>query len=453
MQSVTETTTRTATQHNVRAILARPRFRRLLAARLLSQVADGWFQAGLAGSIFFNPERAANALAITAAFAVLLAPYSLLGPFVGVFLDRWSRRTSLAVANLARSALVVPAAICVWFAQYNAVFLVCALLVVALNRFFLAGITASVPHVVDAPRLVTANSFAATAGTVCYAGSLGAAGFTIQALGTEQHHYGVVALVATVGYLAAALIMLASFRPAALGPDDGERPPSTVLRGLRDTVVGMVAGLRHLARRPAAAAVLLTQAGHRLLFGLLTITTLLLYRNHYSDGDAGASIAGLIPVAAAAAVGALAAAVITPTMVRRSGPVRWLVTVTTGVAVLVPLLGLPVIQTLTIVGSFVVSLGAQTTKIITDTTLQLEADDDFRGRVFSVNDTGFNLFFVLGLLIGALVLPPSGISVIAMLGAGLGYAAVALVYGGASRRIARRRPQSATAPEPVPTGS
>jgi len=453
MQSVTESATTTASRHNLRAILARPRFRRLLASRLLSQAADGWFQAGLAGSILFNPEEKTDAFAITAAFAVLLVPYSLLGPFVGVFLDRWSRRTSLAIANTARAALVVPAAVCVWFAQYNVVFLISALLVVMLNRFFLAGVAAAQPHVVDRPRLVTANSFAATAGTVCYSGSLGVAGVAIGLLGTDQHDYAVVSMVGTAGYLVAALIMLASFRPDALGPDDAERPPTTVRRGLRDAVVGMVAGLRHLANRPVAAAVLLTQAGHRLLFGLLTLTTLLLYRNHYSDGDAGASLTGLIPIAAAAAAGALLAAVVTPPMVRRTGPVRWLVVVTAGVAVLVPVLGLPFLPVLTILASFVVSVGAQTTKIITDTTLQLEADDDFRGRVFSVNDTGFNLFFVLGLLVGSLVLPPTGVSVGVLLGAGLGYGLVALVYAAVSRYIARR-PRSAPAPaEPVSTAT
>lgn len=452
MQSSTETAARAATRHNLRAVLARPAFRRLVAARWLSQAADGWFQAGLAGSIFFNPERAANPLEMTAAFAVLLVPYSALGPFVGVFLDRWNRRTSLAVANTARAVFVVPAAACVWSAQYNALFLICALLVVALNRFYLAGVSAAQPHVVDEPRLVTANSFATTVGTVCYSGNLGLAGFAIQALGTEQRHYGAVALAACVGYLVAALIMLGSFRPTALGPVDAERPPVTMLRGLGLTVVGMVAGLRHLVRRPVAAAALLAQAGHRMLFGLLTLTTLLLYRNHYADGDAGASIVGLIPVAGAAAVGSLLAAVVTPPMVRRVGPVRWLVAATAAAGVLIPLLGLPVIAALTVVGSFVVSLAAQTTKIITETTLQIEVDDDYRGRVFSVNDTGFNVFFVLGLLVGALVLPPDGVSAVAILGAGLGYGLVAVGYGAANRRIAQRQRPTPT-PEPVSTGT
>src|SRR6187455_558614 len=102
---------RIAPHHNLRAILARRGFRRLLSVRLLSQLGDGWFQAGLASSVFFNPEQAASPLAITAAFAVLLLPYTVLGPFIGVFLDRWSRRNALYLANLFRAAMVIPAAI------------------------------------------------------------------------------------------------------------------------------------------------------------------------------------------------------------------------------------------------------------------------------------------------------------------------------------------------------
>jgi hypothetical protein len=104
MQSVLAPTPGIAPHHNLRAILARRGFRRLLWVRLLSQVGDGWFQAALAGSVFFNPERAASPLAITSAFAMLLLPYSLVGPFVGVFLDRWSRRALRVPASCGRAA-------------------------------------------------------------------------------------------------------------------------------------------------------------------------------------------------------------------------------------------------------------------------------------------------------------------------------------------------------------
>jgi MFS family permease len=437
MQSVLapDPATRTAPHHNVLAILSRPGFRRLIAVRLLSQLGDGWFQAALAGSVLFNPEHAASPIAITAAFAVLLLPYSLVAPFVGVFLDRWSRRNSLGVANLARAAAVMPAAVSVWYGREDMIFLAAALAVVALNRFFLSGLSAAQPHVVESERLVTANSFATTAGSVVYAGSLSCAGVAIHVIGPGPHHYAAVALVAALCYLASALLTFAWFRPDALGPDDAVRPTGSILTGIRDTTVGMVSGFRHLAHSPVATAVLLTQAAHRALFGVLAITTLLLYRNYYAVENAGASITGLLPVAAAAAAGALLAALITPRMTRRLGAGRWVVVSTAILAVFVPALGLPYLPALTVAAAFVVSVGAQATKIVTDTSLQLEIEDDYRGRVFSINDTGFNLMFVMGLLIGSWALPVNGVSPATMVGIGLGYAVVAIGYGLANRRL------------------
>ena len=61
----------------------------------------------MAGGLLFNPERAADPLAVAGAFAVLFLPYSLLGPFAGALLDRWDRRSVLIAANTARLLLVL----------------------------------------------------------------------------------------------------------------------------------------------------------------------------------------------------------------------------------------------------------------------------------------------------------------------------------------------------------
>jgi len=78
-------------------------FRRLYAARLLGQFGDGVFQASLAGAVLFNPERQAHAGDVAAGFAALLVPYSLVGPFAGVLLDRWRRQRVLVVSNVLRA--------------------------------------------------------------------------------------------------------------------------------------------------------------------------------------------------------------------------------------------------------------------------------------------------------------------------------------------------------------
>ena len=424
---------------NVRAVLRRRGFRRLLVARLMSQLGDGWFQAGLAGSVFFNPDRAATPAAFAAAFAVLLVPYSTLGPFVGVFLDRWSRRNTMVVANTIRAIVVLPVAYLVWRGQEGPPFVLFTLLIIALNRFYLSGLSAAQPHVVEEERLVTANSFATTVGTVLYAGGIGSAGAIFQLTGTNAPSYALVAAAAAVAYLAAALIIRRSFAATDLGPEDTERATGTVLAGLVATGRGMVAGVRHLSRRRAASTILIANAAQRGLYGLLFVTTLLLYRNFYNHGNLRDSMGGLLQVSGAAALGPLVAAVITPPATRRLGGPRWLAVMFGTLAVAVPAFGLPYRPLATITAAFLISLVTQAARIVTDTALQVEIADDYRGRVFSVNDTAISLMYVAGLSVGALVLPIDGHAPLVMALTGVGYAALTVWFVAAHPR--RRRPQ------------
>src|SRR6476619_6437621 len=91
---------------DLRAVVRHRDFRRLFATRLTSQASDGMFQSALASLFFFSPEKQTSAGSVAAAFAVLLLPYSLVGPFAGVLLDRWRRRQVLVWANVLRAGMV-----------------------------------------------------------------------------------------------------------------------------------------------------------------------------------------------------------------------------------------------------------------------------------------------------------------------------------------------------------
>jgi MFS family permease len=80
---------------DLRVVLAGRDFRRLFATRLVSQAGDGIVTAGVGTYVFFNATTFPSPAAGAAAFAVLYLPYSLIGPFAGVFIDRWSRRQIL----------------------------------------------------------------------------------------------------------------------------------------------------------------------------------------------------------------------------------------------------------------------------------------------------------------------------------------------------------------------
>ncbi|GII22292.1 MFS transporter [Planosporangium mesophilum] len=426
---------------NLRAVLAARGFRRLLGVRLVSQISDGWFQAGLAGSVLFNPEKRTDPLEIAIGFAVLLLPYSLIGPYVGVFLDRWSRRSIIVMANALRALLVLPTVAFIWYGtEHAAAFVGLALLVIGLNRFFLAGLSAAIPHVVEDRRLVTANALSGTLGSICFSLGLGTAVILVKtALSATLHGYALLAALAPVGYLASALLARWSFRPDELGPEAGERRRDALAAALVTVAHGMVRGVRHLASRRGAAYAVLAQSAFRALYGVLALAVLLLYRQYFHPSrDLNGSISGLGMVFVAGGAGVLIAAFLTPPVTRRFGGWRWVAALLMATAVVVVAFGLPFRPGLLVIAVVFVNIATQGIKIVVDTALQHECEDAYRGRVFSVNDTLFNLCFVVGLFVAALVLPPDGHSAGVLLVVGIGYAVVAAWYTVTAGRWARR---------------
>ncbi len=414
----------------VRSLLGRPDFRRLFATRLLSQFGDGVFQAALAGTVLFNPQRATDPLEVAAGFAVLLLPWSLIGPFAGVWLDRWSRRSVLQRASVVRAGLVAVVAAVVLGGIDGVPFYVAGLAVVSVNRFVLAALSAALPHTTDA--LVPANALSTTSGTIAAVAGGGAAVLLLPLTGSGDAGYAAIALASALPYLAAAAVA-SGFARGALGPDavvrDGA-PPA------RSIVAGMVAGARHAWARPPAAAALAAIGLHRICFGLLTLMTLLLYRGPFADADGllRGGLAGLGQLVAAIAAGSLLAAVVTPAVVRRAGRVRWTVGLLLCGAGAQLLLGLPFAPPAVLAGGLVLGLVGQGVKICVDATLQETVDDDFRGRVFSVYDTLFNVAFVAAVVAAAVVLPASGRSVPVVLLVSAGYLLAVAAYLGIRRR-------------------
>jgi hypothetical protein len=437
--------------HNVRAVLRQRGFRRLLGVRLASHLGDGWFQAGLAGSVLFNPDKQASPFDIAVGFALLLLPYSLVGPYIGVFLDRWSRRSILFVANMLRAILVVPAALLIFSGSEGLPFLVSAFLIIGLNRFFLAGVSASIPHVVDDRRLVTANSMATTLGSITFAVGLASAVGLIKFLAPTYHSYGGIAAFAMVGYAVSAITARMWFGPADLGPDGP--PRSDLRRALAESGRGMIAGVRHLAERRGAAYALLAQSAQRFLLGILTMSTLLLFRGPFATGDkvtgseVSGSAIGLAAVLAAGGVGALLASMLTPPLARRMGGWRWVTLLLGAEGVAVGVFGPPFEPVLLVVAVLAVNLAGQGVKIVVDTDLQHECDDSFRGRVFSLADTTFNVSIVGGLFAAALVLPEDGRSGLVLLIVAVALAFVALWYALVGGRWAQRVGDDIQAPK------
>jgi MFS family permease len=415
----------------VRELFATPRFRQLLTTRLISQTADGVYQASLAGAVLFNPEHHTSPSKVATGFVVLLLPYSLLGPFAGVLLDRWRRQRVLVYGAATKTVLVLATAtLLVVNGPSGAPFALTALLALAVNRFYLAALSAALPNVVPANRLVLANAISPTAGTVVTIAG-GGIGLGVRGIaGSGDHGNAVVAAVAAVVYLAAAFA-------SATMPRDALGPMTRAGGAMRVAVVAvardLVAGARHAWDRRAVTWALGVIFGQRFLFGIWTMMALLLYRNSFhSHGVLRAGLVGVGQAVTLGGVGLVIGAALTPRVTSRVGKSVWIIGLTASLTISVCAAAATYSMWLLLVAAPAVGIATQGTKVCVDTIVQTEIEDDFRGRLFSIYDTAYNISFVAGAVAAATVLPTSGKSGATLAVMAVAYLLIAIWYAAVS---------------------
>jgi MFS family permease len=437
---------------DLRTVLAERNFRRLFATRLISQSGDGIFTAGLGAYVFFNSTSYPNPGAAAAAFAVLYLPYSLIGPFAGVFIDRWSRRQILVWSALLRAIFVALTAFLVASGSLGLPLYISVLAVLGVNRFFLSSLSAALPHVVSRDTLVMANAVAPTVGTVvAFAGGLAGLGVHF-ATGGGRGGSAATLLVAGGCYLVAGAIG-ATMRRDLLGPPPlakGEQRRG-LLAELAVVVRGLVSGAQHIWQRRPAAAALGAGGSQRAMYGILFLTSILLYRNYFFRASGANSALGHFTlVVTAAAIGYGAAAVITPIATRRVSKAAWITAMLALGGVVTGVLGPTFQQVAFLAISLLLGVVAQGVAICATTILQQEMDDDYRGRAFAFYDMMFNIPFVLGALVAAAIMPEDGKSYLLIAVAAAGYLLAAGAYGLVSRQEVLAGPSAGGS---SPTGS
>lgn len=418
----------------VGGLLRTRRYRRLLGVRFATQWGDGMFQAALGGAVLFNPERQADPVAVAVGLAVLLLPYSLIGPFAGALLDRWDRKRVLMLANLLRAVLVTVVAGTVFAGVAGPPLYVGALAAAGVTRFILAGLSASLPHVVPRAHLVEANVLAVTVGS-CMTALGGATTIGLRVLlGSGDTGSALTTVIAVVGSLLAAALA-AGFRRGVLGPDRIDEHPQALIAVAR----GFADGAKAVIRTPSIAASFFALGGHRLAFGISTLLTLMLYRYGFTDdGLLRAGLPGIVEAVVVAAAGLGTAALVTPWLVRRWGRPRTVQVALVVAAVtqlgLAALLSMPAV----LVAAFVLGLAGQVVKLCTDAAVQSEAGDEVLGRVFALYDVVFNAGYVLAVTAAALLSPPDGRAPLLFAGAAFVYLAGLLAHNAQLRRTRTR---------------
>jgi MFS family permease len=381
------------TLSRVRSALHSPDFRKLLWIRLCGQGGDGIFQAALVASVVFNPDQQNTAKGLLAASAVTILPFTLLGPFVGVFIDRWPRRAILTIAPLLKVAFVPlvlfdPLSWPVKIFFYGGV-----LAVLSINRFQLAAASAVVPRLVPAEDLLIANSIATVGGTLALLVGVFVGGQIDSAVGTVS-----VILIAVVAWLVASLI--AGRIGSDLAPMTLQEAPELLRRALKRVVVETWDGASTMFRTPHAigpiASITVDQIGQ----GVMLTLALVVFREQLGQG-----VASFSNVIGAGGVGVLIGIATAGFLEERLSKERIVALgFLIGGLVLLGAAGAiegPVI--LFVAG--ILGLTFAWKKVSVDTMVQESLPDGYRGRVFSVYDFFYNIARLVAALIAVALFP------------------------------------------------
>jgi MFS family permease len=364
-----------STRQRAREALRSDDFRRLFAIRLITQSGDGLFQAALVSSIVFNPKEQNTIMGFAIATLVVSLPFSILGPFTGVFIDRWSRRKILVVAPWLRAAAV-------WLVLFDptaapVLFFGGALWVLSVNRFYLATAQAVVPRMVPTEDLLMANSMATVGGTVALLIGVFVGGWIADLVG----HVPVIA-IAGAEWLAASMVATRIRSP--LVPH--HVPEAPVRDELRRVAREFADGISRLAGTPRALApitsITLDQVGQ----GVVLVLSLYVFRHRFGEGVG--SFSNLI---GAGGVGVLLGILTVGKLEERLTKER--IVALAFLAGGVVLIGVATYVTgwSVLIASFAIGLTFAWKKIPVDTLVQEAIPDGYRGRVFAVYDVAYNL--------------------------------------------------------------
>lgn len=385
-----------------RSVRGLPQFWRLLELRTASQFGDGLFQAGLAGGLLFNPERAAGPWELVAAFAVLYLPYSVLGPFAGALLDRWDRRSVLIGANAARLILVlgIAALLASGAGEYSILF--GALIANGFTRFVSSGLSAALPDVVPREQVVTMNSVAtATGGAAAFVG----AGFMLASrsiFGADNKGSAAIILIVVIPVLIAFALSV-RFPRHVLGPQESAR----AIHGsvVYAVATGWVHGARTVLAVRTVAATLGGLGTHRMALAFNSMLVFVLVRHGDTHSVAGFGTAALFLFITG--IGAFLANVFTPMAVNRWGRYRTANGALTAAAV-IQLGGISLQIPMMLVCGFLLGAAGQVVKLCADSAMQIDVDDALRGHMFAVQDALFWISFIVALTAAAAVMPADG---------------------------------------------
>ena len=366
-------------------------FALLLGAQFGAQAADGFAQAVAFEVLVLDPFSQGAPGRILAIAALTLLPYSLVAPFMGVFVDRWPRREILSWANYVRGALLISFPLWALALPGDSDLYAGVFVLLGLGRLFLTAKGASLPAVLHEHHLLRGNALSSGGGMVSalLGGVLGVIG--AGALGTKPSLVIAGALYAGAGLTAARI-------STALDHDNPPAPSlrEAIVRVARELFDGLKAVSERARARFALTGIFLLRA----IGMVVVIGAVLVIKSEFPDaGDRFGRLTSSALALGAAGLGAFAGTVTAPFLGHRLSQAQLIVVgymvSGAGIITLGGIYDVRAVLLLTFIGGY----GGFITKVAADAELQEALPDEFRGRGFALYDILYNVATVVAAVV------------------------------------------------------
>lgn len=395
-------------------------FRVLLSSQFIAQAADGIAQAAFYTALVLeDPLEQGTPGRILGLFALTLLPYSVVAPFLGVFVDRWSRRSLLAVTNVLRATLLVTLPLWSRALPGDSELFVGILALLGLGRLFLTTKGAVLPVVVHEHDLLEANSISGGGGMLSALFG-GVIGLTLAAAISAD----TVFFAAGLAYGVAAWVARLISSPLSHVHEHVPR----LMQAIRDVAMDLGRGVKEIWRRAGVRLPLISIFLLRSVGMFIAVAAILLIKREFPDrADEFGRISVSSLALGSAGVGAFVAALTAPFLGHRFNKPQLIIVgyVVSGIGIIA--LGgiqhVAAILILTAIGGY----GTFVSKVATDAQVQEVLPDEYRGRAFALYDILYNVASVVA---GAVMVMTAGASLrLTLIWTGLITLALALVFG------------------------
>jgi len=228
-----------------------------------------------------------------------------------------------------------------------------------------------------------------------------------------------------------------------LGPQfEPGTEPGPLLGEVGAVAADLAAAARYTVRRRGPASVLGATGAGKFLFGILTVLSILLYRNYFYPSSAPVAEGHVVLLATVSAIGYGCAALVVPPATRRISKRAVIALMLAAAGVVTGTLGETFDQVAYLAFGFLLYLTAQSVAICSVTVIQEQADDVYRGRLFAFYDVMFNVSLAAGALLSAAFMPLNGRS-----SALIGVVAAGYALAAAGFWVLSRQPAPAAGPD------